>query len=93
MLKRIEFNKIREFFRILGEEAFLFFLVLIFLALILGGFLFYKYSFLVEKAKLEILEEPLQFEEKTYQEVLKIWKEREKIFQEADLKQYPDPFR
>lgn len=94
---RIKINKIKEFLRkflrILGEEAFLFFLVLIFLALILGGLLFYKYSFLVEKAKPEVLEKPLQFEEKTHQEVLKILKELQKKFEETELKKYPDPFR
>jgi predicted neutral ceramidase superfamily lipid hydrolase len=95
-LKRIQLNKIREFLkklpRILAEQAFISFLVLLLLALILGGLIFYKYSILVQKEKLEVPEGPIQFKEKTYQEVLKIWQEREKKFEEANSKQYLNPF-
>jgi len=62
-------------------------------AFIFGGFIFYKYNILAQKAEPEITEKPLQFKEKTYQDVLKIWQEKEKRFNEADLKEYPDPFR
>lgn len=78
--------------KILGERAFIFFLILLFLALIFGGLVFYKYSILAQKAEPEIFEKPLKFKEETYQEVLKTWKERQKIFEETELKTYPDPF-
>jgi len=90
-------GKIKIFFkklpRILGEKAFLTFLFLLFISLILGGIIFYKYSILAEKAELRTIEEPLQFEEKIYQKILNEWGTREKIFKEAELKEYPDLFR
>lgn len=85
-------NFLQRLLRTLGERAFLTFLGLLLLALILGGIIFYQYNILVKKTEVQIIEEPLQFQEKTYQEILKIWQEREKKFQEADLKIYPDPF-
>jgi len=96
-LKKIKFKKAIEFFkklpRTLGERAFLTFLGLLLIALIFGGLVFYKYSILVEKAEPEISKIPLKFKEKTYQEVLKVWQEKEKRFEEANFKIYPDPFR
>lgn len=79
--------------RIVGEHQFITALILIFLALILGGFIFYQYSFLVEKKEIELREKPLYFQEKTFQEILKIWQEREKRLKETDLKEYPDLFK
>jgi len=94
---KLKTKKIQDFLkrlpRILGEKAFLAFLGLLFLALIFGGIIFYQYNILVKKAEVQIIEEPLQFQEKTYQDISKIWQEREKKFQEADLKTYPDPFK
>ncbi|MCJ7786674.1 hypothetical protein MUP06_00460 [Patescibacteria group bacterium] len=96
-IPKIKFNKIKIFFkklpRILGEKAFLAFLFLLFISLILGGIIFYKYSILAEKAEPRIIEKPLQFKEKVYQEILNEWEAREKRFKETELKEYPDPFR
>ncbi|MDP2967333.1 MAG: hypothetical protein Q8N87_02900 [bacterium] len=96
-IPKIKFNKIKIFFkklpRILGEKAFLTFLFLLFISLILGGIIFYKYSILAEKAEPRIIEKPLQFKEKVYQKVLDEWEAREKRFKETELKEYPDPFR
>lgn len=96
-IPKLKFEKLTKFFkklpRILGTHTFLTFLGLLVLALIFGSLIFYKYSFLAEKEKPEVFEKPLQFKEKTYQEVLKIWQKREERFEEADFKEYPDPFR
>jgi len=96
-IPKIKTKKTKEFFqklpRILGENAFLIFLGLLIIALILGGFIFYKYSILVAKMEPQVIEKPLQFKEKTYQAVLKFWQEKEKRFQEVDFKEYPNPFR
>jgi len=96
-IPKLKLKKIKDFLkklpRTLGERAFLTFLGLLLIALIFGGLVFYKYSILVEKAEPEISEIPLKFKEKTYQDVLKIWQEKEKRFEEADLKEYPNPFR
>lgn len=98
-ITRIKFNTIKIFFRklprILGEKAFLCFLALLFLDLIFSGLVFYKYSLLVQNKKPDIpqAEKPIQFKEKTYQDVLTIWQEKEKRFQETEIKVYPNPFQ
>lgn len=95
-IPKFKLDKIKEFLgklpRILGKHHFFTLLVLIFLALILGSLIFYKYSILVEQEKPEVLEKPLQFKEKTFQEILTIWESRQKRFEEAELKEYPDLF-
>ena len=79
--------------RVLGERALLTFLGLFLLSLIFGLIIFYKYSILAKRVVPQITEKPLQFNEKIYQDVLKIWQEKEERFLETDLKQYPDLFR
>lgn len=97
MLKQIKLSKIKEFFgklpRILGERAFLTSLLFIFLALILGGIIFYKYSILAQKVEPQIIEKPLQFKENLYQKVLEKWENRQKKFEETELREYPNPFQ
>lgn len=96
-ISRLKIKKIKEFLKklpkTLGEKAFFVFLGLLLVALIFGGIIFYQSSILVKRAKVQITEKPLKFQEKTYQDILKIWQEKEKKFQEADWKTYPDPFR
>jgi len=100
-IPKFKTEKIKQFFkklpRTLGERSFLTFLGFLLIALILGGLIFYKYSFLVEKeppTKIgEGVEKPLKFNEKNYQEVLEIWQEKEKRFEEVNLKEYPNLFR
>lgn len=94
---RIKLSKIKEVLkglpRTAAERAFLTFLVLFFLALILDGFVFYKYSILAEKAEPELLEKPMQFEEALYQKILEEWQFRENRFEGVELKKYSDPFK
>jgi len=96
-LKKVQLKKIRGLLKklpkILGERAFLTFLGLMVLSLTLGAFLFYKYNFLTKKIEPQITEKPLKFKEKTYEDVLKIWQEREERFKKAEFKEYPNPFR
>jgi len=88
-----QITKIKKFPWILAEHAFLTFLFFLFLVLILSGSIFYKYSILVEKKEPEILEKTFQFEEKTYQGILKEWQEREEKFEKALEKEYLNPFQ
>lgn len=85
--------KIKKIPWVLAEHVFLTFLIFFFFVLILGGFIFYKYSILMEKEEPEVLGKVFQFEEKVYQEVLKEWQKREKRFNETLEKEYSDPFR
>ena len=105
MFKNIKINKttLREFIKwlakvkklpwILGKHAFLIFLVLLFLFLIMGGFVFYKYNILIKNTEPKISEKTLQFEERAYQNVLAELQNREKRFNEAPQKEYKDPFQ
>ena len=96
-LPRIKLKNIKDFLtklpKTLGDHAFLTFLGFLFLAFIIGGIIFQKYSISAEKEMPGVGEKPLQFKENTYQKVLEIWQKKEKKFEEADFKQYPDPFR
>ena len=69
------------------------FLGLLAIALIFGVIIYYQYNILAKKEESQALKEPLQFQEETYQNVFRIWQEREKKFREADSKEYPNPFR
>jgi len=57
-MRKIKLKKIKEFLiklpGILANQAFLSFLGLLFLALIFGGILLYKYEILVQKEKVEV---------------------------------------
>ena len=96
-LKQIKLNKIKGFFkkllRILGENTFLTSLMLILISSILGSMVFYKYSVLVEQKETETLIKPPLLEEEILKDVLKIWQERQKKFDEAGFKEYPNPFK
>ena len=96
-INKIKIKKIEGFLkklpRILGERAFLTFFGLVILALIFGAIVFYKYNFLTKKSEPQTTENPLKFKEKTYEDVLKIWQEKEERFEGADLKEYPNPFK
>lgn len=95
-IKKINLKKLRYFLgklpRILAEKPFLTFLVLLLFFLILSSLIFYKYSILSDKAKPEISEKPLAFNEKTYNDILQIWQERKEKFEAADKKEYPNLF-
>jgi hypothetical protein len=93
---KIKINKIRKFFRklprVLISNSFLTILGVILLSLAIGGAVFYKYDFLAKKKEPEISPTSFKFQEKAYQDMLLKWQEREQIFDEADNKQYADPF-
>lgn len=85
--------KIKNLIFVLGKNAFLTTIFFLFLGFVLGAFIFYKYSFLPQKIESEISEGIFQFDEKTYYEVLKVWEEKEKKFEETTKKEYSDLFR
>jgi hypothetical protein len=87
-MRKINLEKLKW----LAEHAFLVFLVLVLVALILGAAMFYKYNILVKKAEPEIKETPLQFKKNIYQNILEEWEGREERFKEADIKEHLDPF-
>lgn len=94
---RIDVNKIRRYLKktplVLAERTFICFLVILFLDLIFGAIVFYRYSILSWKEPVESREVSLEFNEKLYQKILKEIEQREKRFLETEFKDYPNPFK
>jgi len=94
---KTKLNKIITFFhkapRVIADRAFLSFLLLFLISLFLGGLIFYQYNILAKRKEVTRFESPLQFKEKTYEDVLKIWKEREGAFKAVGTKKYFDIFK
>lgn len=97
MLKIFDLNKIKIFFKklpeISAEKTFLTFLALSIFAFFLGGFVFYKYYYLVEKTTPEVSGKVLKIEETSYQDLLNFWGLRAKKIEEAASKRYINPFQ
>lgn len=96
-LKQIKIKKTKSFFkklpRFLAEKFFITFLIFVFFALVLGITVFYKFSVLTYQKKIETLEKPVVFNEKNLQEIIKIWQDRQKKFEESESKEYPNLFK
>ena len=93
----INFNKIKIFLKklpgISAEKTFLTFLGLSLLAFLFGGFVFYKYAYLVEKTIPEASENFVKIEEESYQDLLSFWNSRAKKIEESNSKRYINPFQ
>jgi hypothetical protein len=77
----------------LAYHPFIGCLLLFIVAVAIGGFVFYKYSFLAERAEPEAIKKGSLLNEEVYKEILGKWQEQEARFNEADLKDYPNPFK
>jgi len=86
------FASTKKILWIVGRHAFLTVLILIFLDVILGGLLFYKYIYLAEKESPAINASVFQFDENSYQKVLTQWESRNKDLQVFLQKNYSNPF-
>jgi len=91
--KKIDIKKIKKGVEFLTQRAFFAFFLLFFLGVIFGGILFLKYFILIQKAPLRIEKEPLKLERRIYDQVLKIWGERELKFEEAGNEALPNFFQ
>jgi len=96
-ITRLKLKKIADFFeklpKILAKSAFLCFLALLLFSLILGGFLFYKYSVLIDREKPENVIGAIKFNKELYQKVLEIQQTKERQFEETGSKEYPSLFK
>ena len=99
--KRIK-RKIKKLPGVLSEKAFAVFLALFFFELILGIFVFYRYTFSFQENNIDSLPETIGAEppagsirlnEKALESVLKKIEENQKKFEETEHKTYPDFFR
>jgi len=96
-LKKIKVEKIKgglnKWLRGLAENAFLTFLALFIISLIIGAIIFVRCSILVEMPADNLGEEKVfKFESKTYQKILKEWQAKNERFSKIDTKKYLNPF-
>lgn len=90
MLNNIKIKKIPEF---LVKNCFRACLVLVFFAMVLGGFLLYKYKISVKSMEgYPSGEKYLEFEEKNFRKILDQLDKQEKDFIDSSLEIINDPF-
>jgi len=85
--------KIGNIPNVLAERCFLSFWIMLFIALTLGGVIFYQYIFVLGKIETRLSKESLNLKKENYEKVLESWQSREKRFQELDSKDYLNPFK
>ena len=73
----IYIKKIKKIPWILGKNVFLCILIFTLIDILIGGFLLYKYMFLIDAEESEITS--IKFQENIYKSVLKEWENRENI--------------
>ena len=97
MIKKINLKKIKLFLKrlpeILAGKPFFTLLALIVLVLVLGAFIFHRFSLLFERRLAPFEEEPLEFREELCRKFLETLDEKERRFEETELKSYFDLFR
>lgn len=76
----------------LAKQAFLSFIIFIFIALFIGGAIFYYYGFLKAAKEPEVTIKTIQLNDKLYQQFLDNYRQRKEIFNQADSKIFPNPF-
>lgn len=76
----------------ISRNAFLTFLILFFIFLILGGLAYYKYLILEATKEPQVLERVFEFDPKKYRQVLEILDEKEREFSLIEFKEFRDPF-
>ncbi len=59
----------------------------------LGALMFYRYDILVKVPESKIVGETVQFQKELYRQILKEWRARDERFEEADSKNYINPFQ
>lgn len=94
-IKKINLQKTRRFLEKLPVKAanniFRSFLVLLSLSLLLGAFVLWRFYFSSTKEEVAP-SHSFKFDDRSYQQVLTTWEEKEESLKETDSKQYPDLF-
>ncbi len=85
-------RKLKTFVWLVGERAFVSFLAIIFLAFLAGGLLFYRYAYIVAHQDFEIEAHVIELDENLYEQFLENYAARRAKFQEAESKEYTNPF-
>lgn len=82
-----------RFLRGFAGRPLLTLILLFFLVLISGAFVFYRYEVLVRLAQPETTGQTIQFEKDLYQQIIKEWQSRDERFEAASVKNYLNPFQ
>ena len=84
-------KRIKEIPYYFAEHCFGFFIVLLIFAIVCGGFIFYEYS---KNPKNQGIENSgaLDFNGKTYNEILQTWEAQDQKIEQSEFKQYPSLF-
>ncbi len=92
----VKTKKIKHFFKKIPKKlavyAFLTFLGILLIFSIISVFIFYQNVTLAQRKEIEVSESPLGFDKITYQQILDIWEQREKRFNELDSEEYLNIF-
>ncbi|HEA84595.1 MAG TPA: hypothetical protein ENI04_01270 [Candidatus Wildermuthbacteria bacterium] len=78
--------------RIIGTHAFLVFLLLIILSLLISGTIFFFTAFSLRNVEPDIQASQTAFKKEIFLGILDIWEKRSVMLQEADTKIYEDIF-
>ena len=91
-----ELKKIQEFLNrlpfLLAENAFVFVIGLVLLAIFLGAFIFYQYGYLVVRVE-PVGQSELEFKQDTFQGILDEWTERDNASIEVQASNPRDIFK
>lgn len=90
-LKKIK-DSIKKIPRMAAEKSFIFSVILILLALLIGSLEFYKYYILAGHKESEAAQSSLKIKQENYLFVISQWQERQEKFDSADFKNWLDPF-
>jgi hypothetical protein len=85
-------NKIRNFFKGIAVHPFIFFWVMLIIASLVGGCVYYKCVIFVSEEKEGFAERQLNFKRGVYEEILGQWELRGNNFTEAGLEKRLNPF-
>ena len=95
-IPKVKTKKIKHFFKKIPKKlavyAFLTFLGTLLIFLILSAFIFYQNVTLAQRKEIEVSESPLGFEKTIYQQVLDVWEQKEKRFNELDSEEHLNIF-
>lgn len=91
-MKKINFKKLKIIPVFIAEHAFCACLLLFVFSLGLSLLLFYIYTNFAEKQGQEQIEQNYFLKQEPYQEVLSFWQKHEEMFEQADSKEYLNPF-
>ena len=88
--KSISLENFKRINKVLAKNSFKVILLFFLLSLIFGYFIYYKYFFLATNKEPVLTKDFVDIKEENFQKVLEEWEHREKKFQEANFKDYPN---